>query len=694
MTKTFVLKDQEIPKDLKVDYQSELNKEQYQVVTGAEGPCLVLAGAGSGKTRTIVYRVAYLIERGVSPENILLVTFTNKAAKEMLKRVEMLLGKFPEKLWGGTFHHIGNRILRKYAKLLGYQSNFTILDEEDAKSLIKVCIKEEGVDIKARRFPSAAVLKDVISYSKNSQTKLKEVIEARHPKWLELEPQIKNISHRYQLKKQDNNSMDFDDLLVNWLKLLKQEPKVKERLASQFQYVLVDEYQDTNYIQASIIKELSSVHKNILVVGDDAQSIYSFRAADIGNILNFQKNFPGAKLFKLETNYRSTPEILNVANEVIKQNVAQYPKVLQPKLKNFVKPSLVPSTSAGQEADFISQQILQLREEGVPLKKMAVLFRAAHHSQELEFQLTKRDIPYDYRGGVRFFERAHIKDILAFLKVMSNPKDEVSWMRILTLQVGIGDVMASRIYAKVKDLDCPIACVEADLTDVLTSKAQIGWQAVVNIFKKDLKIERLKDLNDPAEFIRSLAKSDYRNYLEASHPNWQERLEDLEQLAKFSENYEDTNSFLAEITLQEAFAVSRAELDERIQTDVSDDERLILSTIHQAKGLEWEVVFVINLVDMAFPNRRAQTEKGGLEEERRLFYVAVTRAKRQLFMSYPITGSYSSMFLNTPSQFLQEIPEELMEEMKLLSSSNWIKNDDLDDRAKLDDGDVQYLPEV
>ncbi|MBU1131027.1 ATP-dependent helicase [Patescibacteria group bacterium] len=679
MTKTIVLKKPIDIKKLKVDYQSELNDEQYKVVTQAEGPCLVLAGAGSGKTRTIVYRVAYLIERGVKPENILLVTFTNKAAKEMLTRVASLLGRYPEKLWGGTFHHIGNRILRKYAKQLGYQSNFSILDEEDSRDLIKVCIKEEGIDPKARRFPSAAVLKDLISYSKNSQTSLTEVIELKHPKWLEIEEQIKLIAERYRHKKKVANAMDFDDLLINWLKLLRENQNIKDRLAAQFHYILVDEYQDTNYLQAEIINQLASVHNNVLVVGDDAQSIYSFRAADIGNILNFPKIFKEAAIFKLQTNYRSTPEILDVANEVIKKNIQQYPKVLIPKLKKFVKPNLVPSTSARQEAEFISQMILQLRDEGIAMNKMAVMFRAAHHSQELEFELTKRDIPYDYRGGVRFFERAHIKDIIAFLKIINNPKEEVSWLRVLNLQVGIGDITGSKIFQRIKGLDCIIKCIEADLSDVLTPKAKVGWEALVGIFK-DLGL-RIKD-NGPSEFIRIIAKSDYQNYLESQFPNWKERLEDLEQLAKFAESYKDLNSFLAEVTLQESFAVERA------KPDTAEDERLILTTIHQAKGLEWEVVFVINLIDTAFPNRRALAEEGGLEEERRLFYVAITRAQKQLFFSYPLTSDYSSMYLNTPSQFLREIKKSLLEEVNLVDNHN---DSDLED---LNDGEVQYLPEV
>ncbi|MCX6785644.1 MAG: ATP-dependent helicase [Candidatus Komeilibacteria bacterium] len=676
MTKTFVLQSAG-NKDFKVDYKKELNNEQYQVVTEAEGPCLVLAGAGSGKTRTIVYRVAYLIERGVNPENILLVTFTNKAAREMLLRVEQLLGQAPAGLWGGTFHHIGNRILRKYAAKLGYQPNFTILDEEDSKDLIKVCLKEEDIDLKARRFPSPAVIKDLLSYVRNSQGDLEEVINLRHPKWLKIADKIKKISLKYEQKKQSANSMDFDDLLVNWLKLLRNFPEVKDRLATQFNYILVDEYQDTNYLQAEVVKELAGVHHNVLVVGDDAQSIYSFRAADIGNILNFPKIFTGAKIFRLETNYRSTPEILKLANGVIENNREQFPKVLKPVLASFVKPNVVPAASGSQEAKYIVEQILQLNSEGVPFNKMAVLFRAAFHSQELEFELTKKDIAYEYRGGVRFFERSHVKDVLAFLKVINNPADEVAWHRILNLQTGIGEVTAARIYQSLKTAKDIAEVLSFNLDDVLTPKAELGWQSLVHIFNKlkgadkNLKIE---------ELIRTVIKSNYKDYLEAEYPNFQERLDDLEQLAVFSEKYDDLNVFLSEMSLQESFSASA-------KAPADKGEQLILSTIHQAKGLEWQAVFIINLTDNSFPNNRALAEDGGLEEERRLFYVAITRAQKQLFLTYPIIASRASMYLNSPSQFLTEINANLLEEVKLIEKTIWNRKD-------LNDGNVSYLPDL
>ncbi|PJC02176.1 MAG: ATP-dependent DNA helicase, partial [Candidatus Komeilibacteria bacterium CG_4_9_14_0_8_um_filter_36_9] len=373
----------------KVDYQKELNAEQLRVVLEAEGPCLVLAGAGSGKTRTIVYRVAYLLEQDITPQSILLLTFTNKAAREMINRVESLLGSYPQGLWAGTFHHISNRLLRKYAKQLKYQSNFNILDSQDSRDLIRICVKDMNIDSGKKRFPSPAVLQNIISYHKNSQAPLKEVIEVKHPQWIDLTTKIIDVAQAYEQRKLSSQVMDFDDLLLNLYLLLDKFPSIREKLASQFQYVLVDEYQDTNYLQAGIVKLLSSIHQNILVVGDDAQSIYSFRAADIGNILQFPKLFGKVKIFKMETNYRSTPEILNVANDIISYNKEQYPKVLKSIQAAFIKPQLIPCATQKQEAEFISSLVLQLQDEGLSLKKIAILFRATHHSQTLEMELNK-----------------------------------------------------------------------------------------------------------------------------------------------------------------------------------------------------------------------------------------------------------------------------------------------------------------
>lgn len=657
MTTKFVIKKTFDPSDFKVDYKKELNEEQLRVVVNGEGYVLVLAGAGSGKTRTIVYRVAYLLERGVAPENILLVTFTNKAAKEMLFRIERLLGTFPKGLWGGTFHHVANLLLRKYAKALGFAPNFTILDGEDARDLVSVIIKELHIDPKKQRFPSSAVVQDVLSLARNTQLPLNELIEDKHPHLLKVLPQLQSIEAAYLERKRKNNLMDFDDLLVHLKTLLQDHPDIRKRLSQQFQYVLVDEYQDTNHLQATIVRLLSEEHHNLLVVGDDAQSIYSFRGADISNILDFPKQFSDARIFKLEHNYRSTQPILDLANAVIVNNVDQYKKKLVHVREGKRQPALVPAASPKQEAEFIAEMILQLRDEGIPLNKMAVLFRAAFQSQTLEFELTKRDIPYDYRGGVRFFERAHIKDTIAFLKVLSNPADEIAWLRILNLQVGIGGQTASAIYQQLiahGGLPETIRTLQPDLP----SRAVEGWKSAQKIFSKLLDADFQ---TDPSTLVASVIKSDYRDYLANQFPNFEERLEDLEQLAVFAEQYTSLEKFLAEVSLQESFGIAGAEAKS------NDDEAMVLSTIHQAKGLEWEVVFLIHLIEPGFPNARALQEEKGIEEERRLFYVAITRAMTHLFLCYPIAADYRlmSMRMHEPSRFLKEVDEGLFEKYEV-----------------------------
>ncbi|MBT3949140.1 UvrD-helicase domain-containing protein, partial [Candidatus Parcubacteria bacterium] len=428
-----------------INFKKELNKEQLRVVTEGDGPCLVLAGAGSGKTRAITYRVAYLLEHGVDPQNILLVTFTNKAAREMMDRVQELTGGETRLPWSGTFHHIGYRILKKYAPVLGFQNNFSVLDSEDSRDLLKICIKGEGIDRKQQRFPSPKVVQSILSYARNAEMTIHDVLELQHQSWLHLEDVLVSIAEEYTKRKKASNVMDFDDLLVYLHLLLLKSEDVRNKYAKQFQYVLVDEYQDTNKVQASIINLCASINKNILVVGDDAQSIYSFRAADIQNILSFEERYKQAKIFRLETNYRSTPEILNVANEVIANNTKQYEKELASVLDTFTKPEVHAFTDASEEAEFILNRILELRDEGVPLSEMAVLFRAAFHSQQLEMRLAKEGVSYDYRGGVRFFERAHVKDVLAYLKIFNNRQDAIAWSRVLNMQVGIGPVAAGKI---------------------------------------------------------------------------------------------------------------------------------------------------------------------------------------------------------------------------------------------------------
>ncbi len=496
-----------------INFKNELNQEQLRVVTNGDGACLVLAGAGSGKTRTITYRVAYLLEQKVRPEEILLVTFTNKAAREMVSRINELTGREKRLPWAGTFHHVAFRILKQYAPLLGYKTNFTILDSDDSRDVMKLCLKQEGVDRKSRRFPSARVVQSIVSFARNAERTIEDVLDEKYPNWVDIADVITRIADEYRKRKLDANAMDFDDLLVNLYLLLLKSEKVRKKFSEQFQYVLVDEYQDTNKIQASIMKLFASHHKNILVVGDDAQSIYSFRAANIGNILDFEKEYPGAETFRLETNYRSTPEILALANDVISNNVSQYEKELRSIADGFVKPEVHMFADQAEEGEFIAERILELRDEGVKLNDMAVLFRAAFHSQALEIELTKRDIPYEYRGGVRFFERAHIKDVLAYMRVYSNPEDTIAWSRTLNMQVGIGPATVIKIIQAVRE--------QNDLNNLdnlsnlkLSTRASIGWHDFLDVFKKMKESD-----GTPAGLIQAILDSRYAEYLQSEDPD-------------------------------------------------------------------------------------------------------------------------------------------------------------------------------
>ena len=684
-----------------IDYKQELNEEQLKVVERGDGPCLVLAGAGSGKTRTITYRVAYLLEQGIRPDEILLVTFTNKAAREMVHRIQELpisiekfiLSKAEGKIflpWSGTFHHIAFRLLKQYASLIGYANNFTVLDAEDSKDILKLCLKMEGVDRTQKRFPSANVIHSLISYARNAERALTEIIMERHPQWVDVADTLGRIAGDYDKRKRTANTMDFDDLLVNLYRLLIGQQSLAHKLATQFCYVLVDEYQDTNKIQASIIRVLSSVHRNILVVGDDAQSIYSFRAADIQNILDFEIRYPGAAIFRLETNYRSTPDILEVANEVIANNTKQYQKKLKSIREKFTRPEIHCFADQSEEAEFIAERIVELHDEGVALAHIAVLFRAAFHTHALELELNKRNIPYEYRGGLRFFERAHVKDVLAFLRLYNNPRDTVAWSRALSMQVGIGPGTVEKIIARALALmgnDSQSAqSIDASFFDEiglsLPSRARVGWNDFVLMWQRMVRDED----NNPGSLITALLDSKYADYLEAEYPDYRERREDLQALAHLAEREEDLGKFLAESVLQEQFAWPSGTPDGSASTSVGNDERIILSTIHQAKGLEWEAVFILNVAAGQFPSERSTQEANGLEEERRLFYVAVTRAKKYLYLSYPLTGNLHS-YLQGPSQFLGEISQDNVETYgNSVSSTSFFDPSDAVD-------DIKYVAE-
>ncbi len=665
MPKQFVIRKSFDPGSASVDYAKELNPQQLEVVKNGDGYCLVLAGAGSGKTRTVTYRVAWLLEHGVRPEEILLLTFTNKAAREMLQRTEELLKTHPKGLFGGTFHHAANVFLRRYAALLGYTPQFTILDEEDAKDLWSLAVKDLKIDTRARRFPSVGVIHALHSYSVNTEQDFAEVVPELKPSFAPLLTEMNAVVRSYRERKKAANAMDFDDLLVNLKRLLEEHPKVRQELAGRFRFVLVDEYQDTNPLQAAIVAALSSVHKNLLVVGDDAQAIYGFRGADVRNILEFPDRFPGASIHKLEVNYRSTQPVLDVANAVLADEPKRFRKVLTHVREGMEKPQYVPVASARQEAEFVAEQVLMLREEGTPLKHIAVLFRAAFHSQALEFELTKRDIPYEYRGGVRFFERSHVKDALAFLKLLVNPMDEVAFHRALRLQVGVGPAAAGELFARVRAAVGETHDVARMLElpeDAVPGRARTGWSNARRLLSA-LNAERAKG---PAALITAVTESDYRDYLENEFQNADERVLDLEQLARFAEQFAGVENFLADVALQETTAAAAGSAD-------ADEERMVLSTVHQAKGLEWEAVFVIHLSEGHFPNRRA-LEEGSMDEEWRLFYVAVTRAKTHLFLTSPLSLGYAAGFeLAAPSPFLDDLPPNLYDKIEV--TEEWSEED-------------------
>lgn len=655
---------------------NELNPEQLDVVLHGDGPCLVLAGAGSGKTRVVTHRVAHLLANGAQPQEILLLTFTNKAAQEMLSRVATICeGKVdPRGIWGGTFHATGNRILRSFAPRIGFGRDFTIVDAEDSRDLVKLCIKDAIVDVDSKRFPSAATLHDIISYARNAMVPIEESVDRKYPRFLPFAGEIESIAAAYARRKRMANAMDFDDLLCFWLELLRSDAEASERLTNAFRYILVDEYQDTNPLQAGITDHMASKHGNLLVVGDDAQSIYSFRAAAVENILSFPKRFPGTKVFKLETNYRSSPEILKVANAIISENREQFKKKLRPVRSALVKPTLTAFATAGEEAESIAKRILRLHNDGMTLNNISVLFRATHITQPLEMELMRRDIPYEYRGGMKFFERAHIKDILAFLRIRENPKDAMAWMRVLSLQEGIGEATAGKLLERVRGITEPNGILGIDPVQILGAKAFRGWNTFLASYRPLAGIDR------PAPMIRTLVEGPYKDHLTHEFPDAESRLQDLEQFAVFAEGYTKLGDFLSEVALKDDYGAKRT-------AGAPERDRLILSTIHQSKGLEWDAVFVIHMADGIFPNKRAALEENGLEEERRLFYVAATRARRELNLSYPTTSGFDILSIQNPSPFLEEIPRTLIESRRPTPSGDEpvIELDRLGERQLLKD---------
>ena len=647
-------------KSLRINYQGELTEEQLPVVTSPGGPMLVIAGAGSGKTRTVTYRVAYLVESGIPLDRILLVTFTNKAAKEMLSRVEMLLKRDVKGIWGGTFHHVGNILLRRHAKLIGYDSNYTILDRADSKDLIDTCIAEANIDVQARRFPKGQNLQAIFGLSTNTQRSITDVVAYNYSQFESITEEVEGIFKLYQERKRKHNLMDFDDLLFYWWKLLSENKEVAEKYSKKFLHVLVDEYQDTNILQAKIINILAAAHRNLMVVGDDSQSIYSFRGAHFQNIIKFPKVYPDAKLHKLEVNHRSTPEILTLANQSIALAKEKFDKELKPNRPAGQKPVLVPVTTVHEQASFIAQRMLELREEGKDLNDMAVLYRSHYQSMEIQMELTKRGIPFEIRSGLRFFEEAHIKDVLAHLKVFHNPRVEISWSRILKLLEKIGPRTAEKIFNQINQSDKPLeAIVSEAIVKLIPRGGERAFKSFQGLFK-----ELSQEVDQPAEMIKSIMHSNYEDHLKEKYPNYHERLEDLEQLGSYSIQFKDLEELLSSLAL-----VSGIESETVVEGEDGDKEACVLTTVHQAKGLEWKVVFVVWLADGRFPSYLSFGKDEEMEEERRLFYVAVTRARDELYLSYPIIYSgYDGEVIMKPSRYVEEVPEDLFDKWEVEES--------------------------
>ncbi|MDY6862256.1 MAG: ATP-dependent helicase, partial [Thermodesulfobacteriota bacterium] len=578
----------------KIDYEKELNPAQLESVMASEGPVLILAGAGSGKTRVLIYKVAYLLEKGVKPEEILLVTFTNKAAREMLTRVKSLLGFEVNGLWGGTFHHVANLFLRKYHIEVDFSGNFGIMDEEDAKNLMSLCRKEKSNDFPAEKFARANLLKAVLSYSINGLSSIDDVLESRFPELIKYKELLEEIFSSYNTRKRKNQLMDFDDLLYYLYALLTGEGHVREILINKFKYILVDEYQDTSPVQARIIDEFSLGSRNLIVVGDDAQSIYSFRGAEFKNILEFPQRYPDVKIYMLEYNYRSTPEILNLANAIIRNNKNQFPKKLKTTCSKGVYPLVVAVRNVYEQGQYVVSSIEKLADSGIPLENMAILYRSHFHSMELQMELTKRRIPFSIHSGYRFFEQAHIKDILAFLKILENKRDELAWRRIFNIYEGIGPKTREKVLTRLIFSHDPIAYVlSEDIINDLHSKGRVSWK----LFQKNFKqlIEE-KEETSPAYLIKFILEANYIDYLQAKYENFRERKDDIEHLANFSLQYNSLVDLLAEVALQEEINRNDMMFKERTKND-----KLTLTTIHRAKGLEWEVVFILYLTHGYFP---------------------------------------------------------------------------------------------
>jgi DNA helicase-2/ATP-dependent DNA helicase PcrA len=631
-----------------INYQEELNPSQFEAASAVNGCYLIIAGAGTGKTRTLVYRVARLIELGHDPNSILLLTFTRKAANEMMKRASMLLDDRCSKIRGGTFHSFANLTLRKYARAIGLDSSFTILDQGDSADVINLIRSQDGFITKEKRFPNKQTLNKVFSLSVNTGKKVEEIIENDYPHFIPLLDKILEINKIFTEYKRRNNLLDYDDLLVYLREfLLKGGPAVKALLA-EIKFVMVDEYQDTNHLQSEIVKGLSQYSKNVMVVGDDSQAIYSFRGADFHNIMQFPKLFDDVKIIKLEENYRSHQSILDFANRINEAAIEKYKKDLYSRRGSGQLPNIVAASTENLQSKFIVEKILDLREEAVPLKDIAVLFRSSFFSFDLELELAKANVPFQKFGGMKFVETAHVKDVMAFLRIAINPKDVISWYRVLLLHEGIGPKTAQRILDELATSRITIMAEPDQQPEFRHHKLSPLFYLLYELQKKKLL---------PSEMVQKVYDY-YWDLFKANYDDWNKRKKDLEIFQNIVENYTSVDTLLSDMAI-EPIIESVVDVD---STD-KEEEYVTLSTIHSAKGLEWHSVFIIHAVEGYFPSARSIESLETLEEERRLMYVASTRAKNNLFITYPMNlyDREAGITLSKPSRFISDITPDLAE---------------------------------
>jgi len=636
--------------DFSIPYEEALNASQLEAVKFDEGYILVIAGAGSGKTRTLTYRVARLVESGISPRTVLLLTFTRKSSQEMLKRAALLLDDRCERISGGTFHSLAYSLLRRYAPKIGFANGFAILDRADTESLIEMLRKEMGLASKHRSFPRKNTLANIFSKAVNKVISIETEVSSYYPHFMSCLEDINNLHDTYRQRKKELQYVDYDDLLIYLKVLLQDHPDIRDRISSGYRYIMIDEYQDTNKVQADIVRLLSSVNKNVMAVGDDSQSIYAFRGANFKNIMTFPDIFPGTRIIRLEENYRSVQPILNLTNVIISKAREKYSKRLFTMRRGGSKPLLVEAGSENSQSRFIVERILELNQSGVPFQQIAVLFRAGFHSFDLEIELGREGIAFIKYGGFKFLESAHMKDFLAHLRVLANPYDRISWHRILILLDKIGSKTAESIYKTVLSEN-------AGHMGILAVKPRPGWAK---------GMDRLKDLFSTIDsHPMSVAEmgeavfSYYSSILKQKYDDHPKRTKDLEHLLTIMQRYGSLGQFLTDMALEPP----NASTDSNLSTDNPDNNQMILSTVHSAKGLEWHTVFVIWALDGRFPSVRALDNEDDLEEELRLLYVAATRAKENLFFVYPreVYDRGTGMIFSRPSRFLEEIPSDILE---------------------------------